>query len=191
MILRGKLVTLRPITTEDAEITFRWRHGKRARFLQSGAETVQSQRAWIDGRAHLDEHNWIIEYQGAAVGMIALHDIDRRNNCAIIGRLLIDEGEKVGTAPVFFEAELLLCDFVFEQLGLHKLYGGIMEGHIGMIRTRLYLGYHQDGVLRDHLLIDGEYKDWIAVSLLEDEYRTICRPKLLELIELYSGYAAR
>jgi RimJ/RimL family protein N-acetyltransferase len=78
----------------------------------------------------------------------------------------------------------LLSDYVFERLKLHKLYGEIMEDNIGMIRTRFYLGYKQDGLLRDHYIFEGSYKNAVAVSLLEDEYRKVCRPKLLKFISL-------
>lgn len=191
MILEGQFVRLRPITVDDAEATFEWRHGKRARFLQAGAATVEQQRAWIASRLALQEHNWIIEYRGTAVGMCALHDINHTHHSAILGRLVIGEQELVGAAPVFFESELLLCDFAFRQLQIHKLYGGILDGHVTMLRTRLYLGYHQDGILRDHLFIDGQYRNWIAVSLLDHEYEATCRPRLTRMIEVYAAGTRR
>jgi hypothetical protein len=40
-------------------------------------------------------------------------------------------------------------------------------------------------VLREHYNYNGVYKNTMAVSLLEDEYRQICRPKLVQLIELF------
>jgi len=70
---------------------------------------------------------------------------------------------------------------------MNKLYGEIMEDNVGMIRSRLYLGYKQDGFLRDHFIYNGSYKSSIAVSILEDEYRTVCRPKLSGLISLFAG----
>jgi RimJ/RimL family protein N-acetyltransferase len=187
MKLTGKLVTLRPLVIEDAAITLGWRLSKRARFQQRGAQTEEEQRAWIASKDRTGELNFIIEFKGEPVGMTALHSISQQNRSAMMGRLLIGEQEKVGSAPVFFETELLLCDYVFYQLKMHKLYGEIMEDNIGMIRSRLYLGYKQDGFLRDHFIFNGSYKNSIAVSLLEDEYRTVCRPKLLGFISLFAG----
>jgi RimJ/RimL family protein N-acetyltransferase len=187
MRLTGKLVTLRPLVIEDAAITLGWRLSKRARFQQRGAQTEEEQRAWIASKDRTGELNFIIEFKGEPVGMTALHSISQQNRSAMMGRLLIGEQEKVGSAPVFFETELLLCDHVFYQLKMHKLYGEIMEDNIGMIRSRLYLGYKQDGFLRDHFIFNGSYKNSIVVSLLEDEYRTVCRPKLLGFISLFAG----
>jgi RimJ/RimL family protein N-acetyltransferase len=184
MKLKGELVTLRPLVIEDAAITLAWRWSERARFLQRGAQTEQEQKAWIASKDRTGDLNFIIEFKGEPVGMTALYNISIQNRSAVMGRLLIGETGKVGSSPVFFETELLLSDYVFERLKLHKLYGEIMEDNIGMIQTRLYLGYKQDGLLRDHYIFEGSYKNAVAVSLLEDEYRKVCRPKLLKFISL-------
>ena len=189
MRLPGQLVTLRPLTEDDAAITWAWRQSERAKFLNKGAPTVEAQRAWIAAHTTAGELNFMIEYQAAPVGMIALHDISLEHQSAILGRLLIGEAERVGQAPAAFEAELLVGDYAFKTLGLHKLYGYVLEEHIGMVRLRAYLGYHQDGVLRDHFRSGDRYQNMLALSLLENEYWAVCRPKLAALIELYTRAA--
>jgi RimJ/RimL family protein N-acetyltransferase len=189
VMLSGSLVTLRPLTVDDAAITLRWRLGGRAKYMQEGARTENDQRAWI--AAHANEpggYTFIQEYRGAPVGMVALQQIDSVNRSTVMGRLLIGEPELVGTAPVFFESEILLCDFVFDRLEMHKIYGEIMEDNIGMIRTRLYLGYRQDGLLRDHYFVRGAFRNAVAVSLLETEYRRVARPKLVQMISFLSRF---
>lgn len=188
MILEGKLATLRPITEEDAEITFAWRQSDRAKLLQRGAKTIDEQKTWIAAKLKTDELNFIIEYKAKPVGMIALLDISHIHKSVQMGRLLIGEEKWVGKAPVAFEADLLICDHAFDVFKMHKIYGDIMEDNHGMIKTRLYLGYQQDGILRDHYIYDGIYKNTVAVSILEDEYRRICRPKLVQLIHTLSHY---
>lgn len=187
MVLTGKITTLRPITIDDAEITLKWRLSNRAKMLQRGAQTIEEQASWIANKLNTDELNFIIEYKNRPVGMIALHDINSTHKSAQMGRLLIGEEEWVDKAPVAFEADLMLCDYAFNVLNMHKLYGDVMEENHGMIKTRLYLGYNKDGVLREHYLSDGVYKNTVAVSLLEEEYRTTCRPKLIQLITILSG----
>jgi len=183
------MVTLSPLTLEDAEITLRWRLSKRARFLQRGSQTIEEQRDWILSSERAGDLNFIIEYKGDRVGMIALLDINRRHKTVVMGRLLIGEQEIVGNAPVFFETDMLISDYAFDHLGMHKIYGDVMEDNAGMLRTRFYLGYKQDGILRDHYIYDGVHKNTVAISILEDEYRLICRPKLVNMIELYSRFA--
>jgi len=187
MVLQGSVATLRPLTLDDAEITLKWRLSARARFLQRGAQTTAEQRAWIAAKLATNEMNFIIEYKNKPVGMIALHDINQIHKSVQMGRLLVGEEEWVGKAPVVFDADLMLCDYAFDTLKMHKIYGDVLEENQGMLRTRLYLGYKQDGILRDHYLFDGVYKNTVAVSILENEYRMICRPKLLQLIKFFSS----
>jgi RimJ/RimL family protein N-acetyltransferase len=186
MIFNGKVATLRAITTDDAEITFKWRHSNRAKLLQRGAQTVNEQKSWIAAKLTTNELNFIIEYMNKPVGMIALHDINNIHKSIQMGRLLIGEDEWVGNAPVAFEADMILCDYAFDVLGMHKMYGDVMSDNIRMLKTRSYLGWKQDGILREHYNYDGIYKDTVAISLLEDEYRQVCRPKLIKLISMLS-----
>lgn len=188
MILKGHMATLRPLIVDDAELTFAWRSGARARLLQRGARTVDEQRAWIATRNKTGELNFVIQYRDQPVGMIALLDINYLHGSVQMGRLLIGEEELVGKAPVAFESDLMLCDYAFDVLKMHKIYGDVMEENHGMLKTRFYLGYKQDGILRDHYLYDGLYKNTVAVSILEDEYRKVCRPKLVSLINMFSNY---
>lgn len=185
MVLVGKSARLRPLTTADAEITLKWRKSERARFLQPGAQTPEEQRVWIASKEQAGELNFIIEYQGEPVGMIALLEINRRHKTASMGRLLIGEKEKVGTAPVAFEAELLLSDYAFDGLGMHKIYGDVMVDNIAMVKFRTYIGYTQEGVLREHYIYDGTHKNSILFSILENEYRNVCRLRLIQLIDLF------
>lgn len=185
--MTGSFVTLRPLAVDDAAVTLEWRLGERAAHLRAGARTEAEQRNWIAAHTGSDsEFNFIIEYSGAPVGMVALHDVNNRDRSIVMGRLLIGEPKRVGSAPVFFETELLLCDFAFNELRMHKIYGEIMESNVGMVRTRSFLGYHRDGLLRDHYFHNGEFRNAVVVSLLEDEYRNVCRPKLLQMITLSS-----
>lgn len=189
MVLNGSITKLRPITEDDAAITLKWRQSNRAKLLQTGAQTIEQQKTWIAAKLNTNELNFVIEFQDRPVGMIALHDINFLHKSIQMGRLLIGEEELVGTAPVAFEADLMLCDYAFDVLKMHKIYGDVMEDNHGMIKTRLYLGYKQDGILRDHYVYDGIYKNTVALSILEEEYRKICRPKLLNLIAINKSYS--
>jgi RimJ/RimL family protein N-acetyltransferase len=72
-----------------------------------------------------------------------------------LGRLLIGEKDIVKKAPVFFEAELLLCDHAFDTLKMHKIHSKVMEDNKAMLNTRFYFGYTKEGVLREHYIYDG------------------------------------
>jgi len=185
MILSGKFAKLRPIEFADAEITLKWRLSERGKFLQPGAKTVEQQAKWIsDALLKTNEITFIIEFNEIPVGMFAICNINHNNKNCSIGRLLIGEKAIVGNIPVAFESELLLCDYIFDGMTMHKINGDIMEDNKDMIKFRKYLGYSFDGVLRDQYIFNGLYKDTLLVSLLDIEYLNKCRPKLLSLIKL-------
>jgi len=185
VILKGKHVTLRPITVADAETTLKWRLSDRAKFLQRGAQSIQEQENWIGGSLNkTNETTFIIEYDSKPVGMIAVCEINKTHNHCVYGRLLIGEKETAATAPVAFESELLICDYIFNELKMHKLYGDMLEENTEMVKFRKYLGYKFEGMQRDHYLINGEYKNILFVSLLDSEYQSITRKRLLNLITI-------
>ncbi len=185
MILTGKFVKLRPIEITDAQITLNWRLSERAKLMQPGSKTVEQQENWINNAlSKSNEITFIIEYKDIPVGMFAICNINvNYKNCSI-ERLLIGEKEIVGNIPVAFESELLLCDHIFNEMKMHKINGHIMGDNKDMIKFRKYLGYHTDGVLRDQYIIQGLYRDTIMVSLLEHEYISKCRNRLIGLISL-------
>ena len=202
-VLKGKYVTLRPLTVEDAELTQSWRMSGRAFLLNKGAQTVEEQAAWIASRPFdpKREMNFVMVLSpqpsvyatGAIVpeelrrvpqpvGMISLVDIDLVHGRAEPGHLLIGEPEAVKGIPVVFEACKLLYELAFDTLGLHRLYGPIASGNGDMLTYHKYLGFTVEGRQRDHYLLNGKRHDAVMIGMLEDEYRTIALPKLNRMI---------
>jgi|ERR1035437_286022 RimJ/RimL family protein N-acetyltransferase len=185
MLLQGRYCNLRSISIKDAEITLTWRLSDKAKYLHKGSKTIEEQTIWIENALEKkDEFNFIIEYKSIPVGMISIVKINYQHRTCEIGRLLIGETEFVGHAPVAYESELLLSDYVFDCLKLHKMYGFVLEDNKEMLNYRKYFGYKKEGLLRDHYIFDGEFKNTVVVSILENEYRTLGRPKLLMIIEV-------
>lgn len=185
IVLLGSIVRLRLLKEQDAEITFRWRHSARAKYLNRGAATVEEQRNWILRNAASGDLNFVIEYQEKPVGMISLVDIDHTNHSCSTGRLLIGEEEIVGNVPVVFDAERVLLDYAFEELNIHSIYGPVMGTNTGVLKLRRYLHYQQAGVYKDHYFVDGNYVDAILFSLLKDDYYKKCRRIMQATIDLY------
>ena len=185
VILKGRLITLRPLRTSDAELTFQWRHSERAQYLNSGAASVEAQREWILRNAQSGDMNFIIEYQKISVGMIALVDINHIHHSFSVGRLLIGDEATVGNAPVVFDAETILLDYAFETLNMHSMYGEVMGTNTGVLKLRKYLHYQQAGVYKEHYYVDGKYVDAILFSLLKDDYYKKCRRIMKSTIDMY------
>jgi RimJ/RimL family protein N-acetyltransferase len=172
-ILRGTFVDLIPLTIDDAELTFKWRNLERAQFLNKGSASIDQQCAWIAARPD-SEINWIItlKQSGAKVGMLSLINININSRNAESARFLIGDEEAVKGIPVAAEAMKILYDFAFTHLNLHKVYGQIAAINESMIKWQKYLGMKEEGLLREHLMINDELQDAVIMGILSEEYLT-------------------
>jgi RimJ/RimL family protein N-acetyltransferase len=180
--ITGDFVNLRPLRESDAEITLAWRRSARAALLNRGAASVAEQAAWIAARPD-SERNFVIELRdGRPVGMLSLIGIDRANRHAESARFLIGDEDAVRGIPAAVEAMKLLYELAFDRLGLERVWGTVASGNRLMIKWQRYLGMKEEGRLRRHLLLDGEYQDAVCLGILADEYRAMARPRMEALI---------
>jgi diamine N-acetyltransferase len=182
--LTGAFVTLRKLTVDDAAVTHGWRLGERARHLNGAASSLEDQARWIASRP-ANEFNYVIELvSGAPIGMLSLVAIDLANRRAESARFLIGDEEAAKGTPAAVEAMKLLYELAFDRLGLERIYGVVEERNPLMIKWQKYLGMKEEGRLRRHFLMDGEYVDAIALGLLADEYRSVTLPRMRALMAL-------
>jgi diamine N-acetyltransferase len=182
MELHGQYVVLRPLQVADAELTLAWRLNDRAALLNRGATTVAEQAAWIASRPS-SELNFVIELRsGKPVGTLSLVSIDETNRRAEPARFLIGEPDAVRGIPVAVEAMKLMYELVFDQMKLIRVHGTIAADNGLMIKWQKFLGMKEEGRLRRHYFIGGQFRDAIYVGMLLDEYRTIALPRMNALI---------
>ncbi|MFH0734102.1 MAG: GNAT family protein [bacterium] len=184
MLLPGKHINLRLVDISDATVIVKWRNSPKAKYLNKGASTVEDQIKWIQNISN-NEYNYIIETKNnMPVGMISLYSINTQHKNAEVGRLILGDSELTIDLPVVYEALLLVMDFAFNELRLHRLYGTIFSDNLAMIKFNKYLGMREEGILRGHYLKNGEYQDIIVLGLLENEYKNTYRKKLITMLNL-------
>jgi RimJ/RimL family protein N-acetyltransferase len=180
--LEGEFIRLRHLKVSDAELTYRWRHAERAKYLNKGASSVLDQVKWIESRP-TSEQNFIIELNnGLPVGMISLINIDHVNHHAESSRFLIGDEDAVKGIPAAVESMKLLYELAFDALKLVRISGIVAENNTLMIKWQKYLGMKEEGRLRKHLCQDGQYFDAVCLGVLVDEYRKITVPRMNVLI---------
>lgn len=180
--IQGEFVNLRPLQVSDAELTYNWRHAARAKYLNQGAASVEQQAAWIASRP-ASEYNFVIELKsGHAVGMVSLTGIDTINQHGESGRFLIGDEDAVKGAPAAVEAMKLIYELAFDQLGLIRICGTVAADNHLMIKWQKYLGMKEEGRLRNHLYLGGQFQDAIFLGLLVEEYRKVTLPRMNFLI---------
>ena len=185
VVLQGRLVKMRLLKPEDAEITLAWRNSQRAQYLNRGAKDVESQRRWIINSENNGDLNFVIEYKKTPVGMLSLYDMNPRNQSFVMGRELLGEPKFIGSAPVAFESEILILDYAFEKLGMHSTYGDVMGTNLGMLKMRRFLRWNRSGLFKEHFFVNGEYVDAVLFSLLKDDYYSKTRKILQSTVDMY------
>lgn len=128
--LDGPDVRLVPLAEGDSEQVVRWRNDPRigALFRTSGF-TVERQRAWVQARASdpTDFTYAIRNRQSAAVGMIALYDIDDTASAAEFGRIIVDpRAQRRGYGR---QATELILAFGFDRLALELIYANCLAAN--------------------------------------------------------------
>ena len=184
MRVTGRYVSLRPLRTEDSEMTLGWRLSDRAALMNLGTTTVAEQSAWIASRP-ADELNFVIELRsGHPVGMLSLVNIDLVHRRAEPARFLIGDQDQVRGLPVAVEALKLLYELAFDRLGLHRIHGTVVAENRQMLKLHLYLGMKEEGRLREHQFIAGRFHDIVCVGMMENEFRTIALPRIRALMRV-------
>jgi RimJ/RimL family protein N-acetyltransferase len=98
------------------------------------------------------------------IGTISLSNIDYiSRKCEISG--FIGEKKYQSMKP-FLEANKLIIRHAFNELNLHRIYGGSLSQDVINIYCRL-LGFKSEGVLEKDVFKGGKYRDVFNIGLLK------------------------
>lgn len=164
---QGTGIYLRPMTYGDTDWIIRWRNSDavRRKFIYQELFTRESHENWIRNMIEAGRAvQMIICDTGtdAPLGSVYIRDIDRGHGKAEYGIFIGEEqarGRGVGTA-----AAKLMLRYCFEEEGLHRVYLRVFSDNPQAVRSYEKAGFVREGLLRDDVRIDGEYRDiiWMA-----------------------------
>lgn len=134
-------------------------------FIRESIQAWKEERAW-------DYSIRMLEDPKRHVGNISFWTVSKLGKIAEIGYWVRshDTGRGVCT-----EAVELLLEEAFNSLGYHKVVLRIAVGNDPSDRVAEKLGFTREGVLREELLIRGNWVDHSLWSLLDREYRSARR----------------
>lgn len=123
--------------------------------------------SWREGRAY-DYAIRPLDRPDHHLGNISIWHVSRLGRSAEIGYWVRTDDTSQGVAT---EVTAALIRVGFERLGLHKVILRIAVGNLASERVADKLGFTREGVLREELMIRGEWVDHTIYSLLEHEWR--------------------
>lgn len=170
MIISGEKIILRPITREDTPLIVKWRNtpSVRKNFIFRETFTEEMHERWLDTKVVSGEvvQYIIVEKSGnRPVGSVYFRDVDGKNRSAEYGIFIGEEsarGKGLGS-----ETARLFTDFGFAELGLHRISLRLLSGNLAAEKSYEKAGFVREGVFRDMVYLDGEYRDVVFMAALE------------------------
>jgi len=139
-----------------------------AAFIRESVQAWKEERAWdysIRLKDDMKRH----------IGNISFWTVSKLGKIAEIGYWVRSDATNQGVCT---EAVELLLDEAFRSLGYHKVVLRIAIGNDASDRVADKLGFTREGILREELLIRGNWVDHSLWSLLDREYRATRRSGL-------------
>ncbi len=170
-VIEGKLVRLRPPKPEDARVMITWFEDLEVtRFLELRTPpSIEVEREWLERMARSqDDVVWAVEYEGRAVGVTAIHQIDWKNGFGTTGTAIGDKsvwGKGLGR-----ELMQLRAAYAFMQMPLRKLKSAYNVGNEASARAQAAAGYRAVGRWRRDRFVDGRWIDLILTEVLREDW---------------------
>lgn len=166
--LEGERVVLRPIERDDAEFIQRSRNDPEIR-VPVGVSRPQNRH---QVEAHVEERvengggvNLLVWVDEEPIGEVGFKHL-RRNRPELVYWLIPEyHGEGYGS-----EAVSLFVDYFFETFDRRGLVARTFDSNDGSIGLLESLGFTQEGRLREHRFVRGEYVDEVFYGLLREEW---------------------
>jgi RimJ/RimL family protein N-acetyltransferase len=112
-----------------------------------------------------DEANMLIEEDRHLVGFALLAGLTSETRSVELRRIVVGpKGVGVGR-----RALRLILDFVFDEVGAHRVWLDVKLDNDRARRAYEAVGFVKEGILRDALRRGGRYESLAVMSVLEDE----------------------
>jgi RimJ/RimL family protein N-acetyltransferase len=120
---------------------------------------------------------WLINARAGAnardlmpIGTVGIMDLDWRNRRCEFGPIFIGELDYRGKG-LAKDAEVLVLDYCFNHLGLHKVIAHVTESNAEVIPFHEACGFTHDVMLREHIFRQGRFEGLHQLSCLAEEFR--------------------
>jgi RimJ/RimL family protein N-acetyltransferase len=183
--LRGKRVTLRPMTHADAPHAVRWANDAEFAWFQWGRKPGRfpddaAARNWMDVIAEHRGVMFVIEYEGRPIGQVNYRDLQPKGKSAEVG-IGIGEpalwGKGLGR-----EALGLLVRHLVDDLGVHRVSLSVLSYNDRAIASYKAAGFEVEGVERDGVMTDkGHFADDVKMAYVVGRPRPAFDPRPVTL----------
>lgn len=163
---------LRPITMDDTNLIVKWRNNPEVRksFIFREKFTKEIHENWMRTKVESGE---VIQYiivenrNNKPIGSVYYRDINEDYRSAEFGIFIgedIARGIGLGS-----EVTRYFVRYGQDNWGLHRIMLRLIEGNNVARKSYLSAGFIQEGVFRDMVYIEDEYKNIVFMAIVDDE----------------------
>lgn len=170
----GKRVFLRALELDDYKTTIEWRNNPLVVNQLGGGILFVSEareKKWIEDTIfHSADIKLAIclASNNLHIGNVYLSDINYINRTAESHILIGNQsywGQGLGS-----EALQQILNYGFDERGLNRVYSHINADNVASIRLHEKCGYKREGLLRQAIFKNGQFKDVVVMSILKEEF---------------------
>lgn len=172
-------VYLRALELDDYKKSIKWRNDDSIWDIVSGPKYFVSEayeKKWIED-AVFDRSKIslaiCLKENNEHIGNTYLKDIDWINRSAHAPSLIGEK--KYWSLGLGTEARILLLHFAFYERGFNRIWAHILEDNIGSQRMFEKCGFKIEGVLRQSVYKNGEFRDQVFMSVLRKEFDEVIK----------------
>ncbi len=149
---------LKALTLQDLPMIRAWRnHADIKAFMcsQHHIEAEEHQQWFLKQSKNPLQHLYIYEVKGHSLGFLQLEKKSPDNDTYTWGFYIAPDAPR-GTG---FNMTTLGLSTAFEELGAQKVFGEVLAFNQASIRLHQKLGFTQEGCLKQHQYVNGQYYD--------------------------------
>jgi UDP-4-amino-4,6-dideoxy-N-acetyl-beta-L-altrosamine N-acetyltransferase len=164
-------VTVRPTLPSDRDRLLEWRNQPdvaRWMYTDHVITPAEHERWFLAALADPSRKYWIIELDGAPVGLANLYDISPANRKAAWAYYLASpsvRGKGVGAFVEFW-----IIEHVFGDMGLDKLCCEVLVENEAVWKIHESFGFQREALLRHHVWKAGQPLDVVGLGLLAEDW---------------------
>ena len=174
--LQGNNVYLRPLEKGDLTMEYvSWLNDNEVCEFNSHATfpyTKEKMEAYFLHLQQTSNNNIVLAIinnsDNKHIGNVSLQNLSWVNRSAEYAILLGDKsywGKGVAS-----EASILICEYGFSRLNLHRIYCGTSSKNVGMQKLASKIKMTQEGVRKEAMYKNGEYVDIIEYGVLKNDF---------------------
>jgi [ribosomal protein S5]-alanine N-acetyltransferase len=176
---RESQVYLRAFELDDYILTHKWRCDDEIQDLLGGNKyfvSSEREKQWIAEKTIGSNNELYLaickKNNNEMIGYTGVKDIDRINRQALVHGLIIGD-KKNRNLTYSTEALFLLLNYLFSEMGIHRVYGYWLEEHKSSLLFGKMLGFVKEGILRDAVFKNNRFHNLVLGSILEVDFENI------------------